>query len=133
MYRQYDMINTNHYTISINTILVIHSKPIDRSVRNKDITSHSWIACVHQCPCVHTSFIIVYRNFCPIIRTPDFKGPYADHILIPRVQPEVVLFCCQIKAHIFLIINPKFQLQICYTLEVIAENVHISGIPILIF
>ena len=30
------------------------------------------------------------------------------------------------KAHIFLIITPKFQLQIHYTLEVIVENVPIS-------
>ena len=37
------------------------------------------------------------------------------------------------KARIFLIITPKFQIQIEYTLEVIAENVPISGIPILIF
>ena len=40
---------------------------------------------------------------------------------------------CQMKAHIFLIITPKFQVQIHFTLEVIAENVPISGIPILIF
>ena len=41
---------------------------------------------------------------------------------------EVVLFCI---AHIFLIIIPKFQLQIHYTLEVIiTENVSISGTPL---
>ena len=51
----------------------------------------------------------------------------------PRVQPEVVLFWYQMKAHIFLIITPKFQLQVHNTLEVIAENVPISGIPIFIF
>ena len=39
------------------------------------------------------------------------KGPYADYILIPRVQPEAVNFWCQMKAHIFLIITPKFQPQ----------------------
>ena len=37
------------------------------------------------------------------------------------------------KAHIFLITTLKFQLQIHYTMEVIAEDVPISGIPILIF
>ena len=37
------------------------------------------------------------------------------------------------KAHIFLIITSKFQLQICYTLEVIAENVPVSCVPVLIF
>ena len=42
-------------------------------------------------------------------------------------------FWCQIKAYIFLIITPKFQLQIHYALEVIAENVPFSGIPILTF
>ena len=36
------------------------------------------------------------------------KGPYANYILIPRVQPEVVCFLCQMKAHIFLIMTPKF-------------------------
>ena len=51
----------------------------------------------------------------------------------PRALPEVVLFRCQMKAHIFLIITPKFKLQIYYTLEVIAENVPISSISILIF
>ena len=30
----------------------------------------------------------------------------------PRVQQEVVLFWCQMKAHLFLIITPNFQLQI---------------------
>ena len=37
------------------------------------------------------------------------------------------------KAIIFLIITPKFQLQIHYTLEVTTENVPFSGVPILIF
>ena len=50
-----------------------------------------------------------------------------------RAQPEVVLFWYQMKAHIFLIVTWKFQLQIHYTLAVIAENVPISGIPIFIF
>ena len=37
------------------------------------------------------------------------------------------------KAHSFLIVTPKFQLQIHYTLEDIAESVQISSIPVLIF
>ena len=37
------------------------------------------------------------------------------------------------KANIFLIIIPKFKLQIHYTSEIITENVPISGKPILIF
>ena len=36
------------------------------------------------------------------------------------VQPEEVRFWCQMKARIFLILIPKFQLQIYYTVEVIA-------------
>ena len=51
----------------------------------------------------------------------------------PRAQPEVVFFWCQMKGHIFLIITPKFQLQIHFTLEVTTENVLISGIPICFF
>ena len=47
----------------------------------------------------------------------------------PRVQPEVFFM----KAHIFLSITPKFQLQIHYTLEVLTENAPTSGIPIFIF
>ena len=46
----------------------------------------------------------------------------------PRAQPEVVLFWCQMKTHIFSHCNPKFQLQIHYTLEVIAENVYLFPI-----
>ena len=63
----------------------------------------------------------------------QLEALYADHILNPQAQPEVVLFCCQMKINIFLIIAPKFQRQIHYTLKVIAENVPTSGIPILIF
>ena len=50
-----------------------------------------------------------------------------------RVQSEVAFFWYQMKANIFLITTPKFQLQIHCTFEVIAENVPISGIPILNF
>ena len=45
----------------------------------------------------------------------------------------IITFWCQLKAHIFLSITPKFQLQIHYTLAVVAENLSISGIPTLIF
>ena len=56
-------------------------------------------------------------------------------ILIPQgsTGSKIFVCVCQMKAHIFLIMTPKFQLQIHYTLEVIAENVPISGIPIFIF
>ena len=42
-----------------------------------------------------------------------------------------IFFVCQMKTHIFLILIPKFQLQIHNTWEV--ENVPISGIPNLTF
>ena len=41
------------------------------------------------------------------------NGPYADHILIPQGSTgSSIFFWYQMKAHIFLISNPKFQLQI---------------------
>ena len=52
--------------------------------------------------------------------------------LSPRGQPEIVLFWCQIIAHIFSYYNPIISAS-NYTLEVTAENVSISDIPILIF
>ena len=51
----------------------------------------------------------------------------------PGLNQKWYFFWSQIKAHIFLIITQKFQLQIHYMLAVIAENVPIFGIPILIF
>ena len=39
----------------------------------------------------------------------------------------------QMEDHSFLILTPKFHHQNHYTWQVITENVHISGIPILIF
>ena len=54
-------------------------------------------------------------------------------ILIPQDSTGSSTLCCQMKVHVFLIITPKFQLQIHYTLVVIAESVPISGIPILVF
>ena len=57
------------------------------------------------------------------------KGPYADHILIPQAQPEVVYFLYQMKAHIFLIANPKFQLQILCSFGDITKSVKLNGIP----
>ena len=57
-----------------------------------------------------------------------FKGPYADHILIPRAQPEVVYFLISMKAHIFLIANQKFQLQILCSFGDITKSVKLNGI-----
>ena len=37
------------------------------------------------------------------------------------------------EAHIFLILIPKFQLQIHYTLKGTAENVQVIGVSIMIF
>ena len=61
----------------------------------------------------------------------QFKGIYAITFSSPRAQPEAVLFWYE--SPYFSNYNPKFQLQIHNTLEVIADNVPISGIPILIF
>ena len=61
------------------------------------------------------------------------KGPYVDHILIPRAQLEVVFgffFLFQMKAHIFLIANLKFRLQTPCSFGDMAENVKFIGIPI---
>ena len=48
----------------------------------------------------------------------------------PRAQPEVVyFFLYQMKAHIFLIANPKFQLQILCSFGDITKSVKLTGIP----
>ena len=59
----------------------------------------------------------------------SFKGPYADHILIPPAQLEVVYFLYQMKVHIFLIANPKFQLQILCSFGDITKSMKLNGIP----
>ena len=59
-------------------------------------------------------------------------GGYTHCSLIPRTQLEVVYILMSNEAHIFLIMTPKFQLQIQYCLEGTAENVPIIGIPNLI-
>ena len=51
----------------------------------------------------------------------------------PTAQPEVVLFLVSNESPYFSHYNPKIQLQIHYSLAVIAENVPVSGIPIFIF
>ena len=59
-----------------------------------------------------------------------FKGPYADHIFIPRAQPEeVYFFLYQLKTHSFLIANPKFQLQILCRFGDITKSVKLNSIP----
>ena len=48
----------------------------------------------------------------------------------PRAQPEVVYFFdIKMKAHIFLIANPKFQLQILCSFGDITKVVKLNGIP----
>ena len=47
----------------------------------------------------------------------------------PRAQPEVGQFLYQMKAHIFLIANPKFQLQILCSFGDITKMVKLNGIP----
>ena len=61
-----------------------------------------------------------------------FKGPYADHILIPpgSTGSSVFFFLFQMKAHIFLIANLKFCLQTPCSFRDMVENVKLIGIPI---
>ena len=60
----------------------------------------------------------------------SIKGPYADHILIPQGSTgSSVFFLYQMKAHIFLIANPKFQLQILCSFGDITKSVKLIGIP----
>ena len=47
----------------------------------------------------------------------------------PRAPLEVVHFWYQMKAHIFLFANPKFQLQILCSFGDITKNVKLNGIP----
>ena len=47
----------------------------------------------------------------------------------PWAQPEVVFFWYQMKALIFLIANPKFQLQILCSFGDITKSVKLNGIP----
>ena len=46
------------------------------------------------------------------------NGPYVDHIVPPGLNREQYNFWYQMKAHIFLIANPKFQLQFFAVLEI---------------
>ena len=60
-----------------------------------------------------------------------FKGPYADNILIPQgsTGSSTFFFLYQMKAHIFLVANPKFQLQILCSFGDMTKNVKFIGIP----
>ena len=61
----------------------------------------------------------------------SFKGPYADHILIPPGSTgSSVFFGFKWKPHIFLIANLKFRLQTPCSFGDMAENVKLIGIPI---
>ena len=51
----------------------------------------------------------------------------------PRAQPEVVYCLISMKAHIFLIANPKFQLQILCRFGDITKSVTLIGIQESIF
>ena len=61
----------------------------------------------------------------------NFKGPYAEHILIPPGSTgSSVFFWFRMKAHIFLIANLKFRLQTPCSFGDMAGNVKLIGIPI---
>ena len=49
----------------------------------------------------------------------------------PGLNRKYDKFWCQTKAYILLIIIPKFQLQIHYTLKGTMKNLQVIGIPIL--
>ena len=60
----------------------------------------------------------------------NIKWPYAHHILIPLGSTgSSNFFWYQIKAHIFLFANPKFQLQILRSFGDITKNGKLNGIP----
>ena len=60
----------------------------------------------------------------------SLKGPYADHILIPQGSTgRSTFFWYQMKAHIFLVANPKFQLQILCGFGDMTKNMKLIGIP----
>ena len=70
-----------------------------------------------------------YTNFKYVCIYIFIKGPYAITFSSPRAQPEVVYFLYQMKAHIFLIANPKFQLQILCSFGDLTKSVKLNGIP----
>ena len=51
------------------------------------------------------------------------KGPYADYILIPWDQPEVVYLFGFNSLNIFLIANLKFRLESLGSFGFVSENV----------
>ena len=53
----------------------------------------------------------------------------ADHILIHTAQPEVGYSLISNESHIFLIVNPQFQLQILRSFGDITKSVKLNGIP----
>ena len=65
-----------------------------------------------------------------LINLKNLKGRYADHILIPKGSTgSYTFFWYQMKAHMFLIANPKFRLQILYSFGAITKSVKLNGIP----
>ena len=62
-----------------------------------------------------------------------FKVVCSHCILIPQGSTKKWYFLVPNESPYFLIITPKFRLQIHYILGNIAKNLLISGIPILIF
>ena len=64
-----------------------------------------------------------------------YDGPFCLKVLMPitfsspGAQPEVVFFIYQMKAHIFLIANPKFQPKILCSFGDITKSVKLNGIP----
>ena len=59
---------------------------------------------------IHRILLPLFYNSHQIKSILPFKGPYADHILTPQgLTGSSMFFWYQMKAHIFLIANPKIS------------------------
>ena len=72
----------------------------------------------------HFYGLLILQVYYPVF---PLKALMSITFLSPRAQPEVVYFLYQMKAHIFLIANPKFQLQILWSFADITKSVKLNG------
>ena len=82
-----------------------------------------------SCCCYCYSLCCYVCTFCDYLQISILKDLMPITFSSPRAQPEVVYFWYQMKAHIFLIANPKFQLQILCSFGDITKSVKLNGIP----
>ena len=62
--------------------------------------------------CYNNDLLKYMKNYNKHCQSCKDVRPYADHTLIPQRSTGSSISGYQMKAHIFLIANPKFQLQI---------------------